>query len=52
VLQVAPVGVQPVVFLHATSGQVEFGMHGEPAAHVASHRQDAPQSMPPLHAPL
>lgn len=51
-LQVAPVEVQPVAFLHATSGQVEFGMHPEPARHVASHRHELRQSTPPLHAPL
>ena len=51
-LQVAPVDVQPVAFLHATSGQVEFGTHAAPATQVASHRHEARQSMPPLQAPL
>ena len=51
-LQVAPVDVQPVAFLHVTSGQVVFGTHGVPAKHVASHRHELRQSTPPLQAPL
>jgi hypothetical protein len=52
VLHVAPVEVQPVAFLHPTSGQVEFGIHDEPTRHVASHRHEVLQWMPPLQAPL
>lgn len=50
-LQVAPVDVQPVAVLHATSWQVEFDTHDDPGQ-LASQRQEPPHWTPLLHAPL